>query len=98
MIRRSELERYAAVGVVSGIQVSYYRSPVDYQRLNGRTLSQARCQALLIDTTTKMPAGCFWFWEPPPTSGEWLLPARDDACVNPGAEHIKMRFSPLRRG
>ena len=98
VIRRNELERYISMGVASGIQVSYHRSPVEYQRLNGRTLSQARCQALLIDTATKMPAGCFWFWEPPPTNGEWLIPACGDACANPGAEHIKLRFSPLRRG
>ena len=98
VIRRGELERYTSMGIASGIQVSYHRSPFDYQRLNGRTLSQARCQALLIDTATKMPAGCFWFWEPPPTSGEWLIPACGDACANPGAEHIKLRFSPLRRG
>ena len=98
VIRRNDLERYTAVGVASGLQVSYYCTPEDYQHLSGRTLSQARCQALLINTATKLPAGCFWFWELPPTSGEWLLPSRDDAQLNPGSEHVKMRFSPLRRG
>lgn len=98
VVRRSELERFAALGVASGLQVSYYREPADYQQSAGRALSQARCQSLLFNTTTRMPAGCLWFWEPPPTGGEWLVPARDDARVNPGTEHVKMRFSPLRRG
>ena len=98
VVRRNELERFAALGVASGLQVSYYREPADYQQSAGRALSQARCQSLLFNTATRMPAGCLWFWEPPPTSGEWLVPARDDARVNPGTEHVTMRFSPLRRG
>ena len=98
VVRSNELARFTAVGVSSGLQVSYYKAPADYEPLSEHTLSQARCQALLIDTATKMPAGCFWFWELPPVSGEWLLLTRGDARVNPGAEHIKLRFSPLRRG
>ena len=98
VVRRYELARYTAVGVSSGLQISYYRAPEEYSHLSGTTLSQARCQALLINTATRMPAGCLWFWEVPPVSGEWLLPTRGDARLNPGAEHIKMRFSPLRRG
>ena len=97
-VRRNELARLTAVGVSSGLQVSYYKAPADYEPLGEHTLSQARCQALLIDTATRLPAGCFWFWELPPVNGEWLLPTRGDARVNPGADHIKLRFSPLRRG
>ena len=98
VVRRNELARFTAVGASSGLQVSYYKAPAVYEPLSEHTLSQARCQALLIDTATKMPAGCFWLWELPPVSGEWLLPTRGDARVNPGAEHIKLRFSALRRG
>ena len=97
-VRRSDWARFTAVGVSSGLQVSYYKAPADYEHLSEHMLSQARCQALLFNTATKLPAGCFWFWELPPVSGEWLLPKRGDASPNPGAEHIKLRFSPLRRG
>ena len=58
VVRRYELARYTAVGVSSGLQVSYYRAPEDFQHLSETTLSQARCQALLINTATRMPAGC----------------------------------------
>ena len=97
VLRRYELARHAAVGVSSGLQVSYYRRPSEYSHLSDRALAQARGQALLIHSETKMPAGTFWFWELPPVSGEWLLPVRDDARPNTGAEHIRLRFSALRR-
>ena len=97
VLRRYELARHAAVGVSSGLQVSYYGRPSEYTHLSDRALAQARGQALLVHSDTKMPAGTFWFWELPPVSGEWLLPVRDDARPNTGAEHIRLRFSALRR-
>ena len=86
-------------GEVSGsTQISYYRNASDFEHLSQRTVSQARGQALLYDTSSRLPAGCLMFWELPPPSGEWHLPVRDEARSNPGANSIRLRFSPLRRG
>ena len=41
VVRRYELARFTAVGVSSGLQVSYYRAPEDYQHLSETTLSGA---------------------------------------------------------
>ena len=68
VLRRYELERHAAVGVSSGLQLSYYSKPDDYVHLRGRTLAQARGQALLIYSDNKTPAGSLWFLELPPVS------------------------------
>ena len=97
VLRRYELERHSAVGVSSGLQLSYYSKPDDYVHISGRTLAQARGQALLIYSDNKMPAGSIWFWELPPVSGEWLLPAQNDARPNPDTAHVRLRFSSLRR-
>ena len=86
-------------GEISGsTQISYYRDAADFEHLSQRTVSQARGQALLYDTSSRLPAGCLMFWDLPPPSGEWHLPVRDEARANPGANTIKLRFSPLRRG
>ena len=86
-------------GEISGsTQISYYRNASDFEHLSQRTVSQARGQALLYDTSSRLPAGCLMFWELPPPSGDWHLPIRDEARANPGATTIRLRFSPLRRG
>ena len=78
--------------------VSFYPLRHGFDHLAELTVNQIRAQAFAFDTATKRPAGTFIFWERPPTRGEWLLRARDDAVANPDSDFVRLKFSPLKRG